>query len=231
MLNKIKDILSKLGLFNIVRSLMMPLHNKYRSFIFKKHADKAFEGFLNIFEKLKINYWIEFGTLLGAIREKDFIEHDLDIDFAMKYEEKDEKLETELFKAGFIKQKEIIVKSNNKVAYEAYSYKNKFNIDIYYFFEDENNYIFYEFIREKNLSYGETIKKNGGLFVEQIKFPKFKTQKYKFKTFNVNIPENSEKHLIRIYGKDYMTPKKNWDFLEEGLNREKVNEMGILKFF
>ena len=36
-----------------------------------------------ILESLKIKWWLDAGTCLGAIREKDFIDHDTDIDIGL----------------------------------------------------------------------------------------------------------------------------------------------------
>lgn len=47
--------------------------------------------------------WLEFGTLLGAYREHNFIRHDYDMDLGMYYDEYDENFETALIDSGFKK--------------------------------------------------------------------------------------------------------------------------------
>ena len=38
-----------------------------------------------IFDKNNINFWLMYGTLLGAVRDKDFIIHDFDTDLGLFY--------------------------------------------------------------------------------------------------------------------------------------------------
>lgn len=229
-MEKIKNFLSKIGLFDFIRKIVIKPYYNYKSYVFRKHSLEAFNRCLNAFEKTNKNYWLEFGTLLGAIREKNFIKHDLDIDFAMLYSEKNEALSRELEKNGFKKEKEIYLESSKKVVYEAYNFNNKFSVDIYYFIKNEGELFFYNFFRDKNLSYSETIKKNGGLNVELIKFPLVELQRYSFKNRLVNIPKKYKEHLEITYGKDYMIPKKSWDNFEVSYNRiEQKLEKGIVK--
>jgi phosphorylcholine metabolism protein LicD len=84
--------------------------------LYRKHKDftnynaEILEKLSCAFEELKINYWLDFGTLLGAVREKKFISHDLDIDIGvlgtMKVEDRN-KISNILLKYGF--QKNIIL--------------------------------------------------------------------------------------------------------------------------
>ena len=83
MIETIKNILSKLGLFNIVRTMVKKPFNSIRSYFFRKNVLKTFQKLLSILEEEKIEAFLVFGTLLGAIREKGFIKHDLDLDFGV----------------------------------------------------------------------------------------------------------------------------------------------------
>ena len=63
-----------------------------------KDKINALKKVVSILEKYDIDYWLEFGTLLGLVREGRFIEHDSDIDIGVKNLEKIKKLEKEFNK-------------------------------------------------------------------------------------------------------------------------------------
>ena len=44
---------------------------------------------IKLCDQLQLNYWITYGTLLGAVRHGGFIPWDDDLDIAMKREEYD----------------------------------------------------------------------------------------------------------------------------------------------
>ena len=47
---------------------------------------EAFEETNSFLKKLEIDYWIDFGTLLGYYREKSILAHDIDVDFGVPEE-------------------------------------------------------------------------------------------------------------------------------------------------
>ena len=57
---------------------------------------------VDILEKLKINYFLTDGTILGLYREQKFIEHDNDIDIALIDNKKIFSLYIKLLKSGWI---------------------------------------------------------------------------------------------------------------------------------
>ena len=71
----------------------------------KKAGIKNLTDIKGILDGENITFWLTFGTLLGAIREKDFIEYDDDIDF-MAYNEniipKYDILKNKFIEKGFI---------------------------------------------------------------------------------------------------------------------------------
>lgn len=62
---------------------------------------EALDKIYKIFKTNNVNIWFEYGTLLGAYREKGFIPYDYDIDLGMYSEDYTPELERELFDAGF----------------------------------------------------------------------------------------------------------------------------------
>ena len=69
----------------------------------------------SVFRGLSIPYWLDFGTLLGAVREKDFIQHDLDIDVGMWLLDRTPLLQKSLEEAGFRKIRDITIYRNAEV--------------------------------------------------------------------------------------------------------------------
>lgn len=53
----------------------------------KKLAEQLFKDIVDCLNKSRLSYWLEYGTLLGFVRERDFIDTDFDIDFGILYEE------------------------------------------------------------------------------------------------------------------------------------------------
>jgi len=58
----------------------------------RKHAHKLLRRSCEVLEEMGIHYWLDFGTLLGLIRENKIIDWDKDMDLSVRYES-DEKME------------------------------------------------------------------------------------------------------------------------------------------
>jgi len=96
---------------------------------------ESYCGFLKIFDELckenNLNYWIDFGTLLGAIRHKGFIPWDDDVDISMPrkdYEILIKKFQNELKNHPIFK---IHFENNNKnKCFIKIRYKESINISV-----------------------------------------------------------------------------------------------------
>lgn len=233
MLEVIKNILSKLGLFNIFRNLFGNTLTDIRSYFFRKNALETFKKLMNILNKENIENFIVFGTLLGAIREKGFIKHDLDIDLGVWNDCNFKNLQNILENNGFYLKSEIQLSNNTSIEYQNYvDRKTKISIDFYKFTRLKNKILYYDFLREENMSYSESIKKNGGLKVYCYEYPLYSLKKINFYDMQCSIFREYDEFLQKHYGDNYMIPIKNFNSREISLKQKyEKNFIGIKKVY
>lgn len=131
-----------------------------------------------------IKFGLIYGTLLGAIRENNFIEHDEDTDIFMLAEDKEELINVlfELRNIGFE-----VGRHTEKLTSLI---RNGEYIDIYSFQKKSEN------TRECD---GYIINSD---FLENL-------DEYEFLGEFFNIPKDAEKLLVHLYGKDWKIPQEN----------------------
>lgn len=218
-----KNILSKLGLFYIIRKIFNNSLITIRSYFFRKNALKTFSKIFNILKKENIEFFLVFGTLLGAIREKNFIKHDLDIDFGVWDSCDFLKLQKIMEKNNFKLISQTILSSNNSIEYQNFKDKTTgISIDFYKFTKQKNKIKYYDFLRDEKLSYDETIRKYGGLFVYCYHFPQYKLKEIDFLGFKCKIFKDYHNFLKKCYGNNYMVQIKNYDYREITLKQEYI---------
>ena len=153
----------------------------------KINRKKARENILilrKILEKRNLRWGLVFGTLLGAVRENNFIAHDEDIDIFVFYEDKNKILNL------IYKFKEFGFEIARYEKHSLFSIiRNNEYIDFYFFKKT--------FFGRRCLDY----------FIPNIFFKR----KVNIKFFNKYFPtlNNVHKYLEFQYGKDWRVPKKN----------------------
>tara|TARA_Y100001968_G_C19418776_1_gene750541 strand:+ start:750 stop:1865 length:1116 start_codon:yes stop_codon:yes gene_type:complete len=193
-----------------------------------KDVDKAkylLEGVVTILEQQKCNYFLDAGTLLGAVRDKKFIPWDHDIDLGLIYnnqEEIDQLIKTlkqkfyiralpfkddpEIWKLG----KYRIIKAYKK---SGLFRREKLCLDIF---------IFYKSILENT---GEEVYKYGvwgrNAFYPENILREFET--IQFYNREYTIPKNPNKFLEFKYGKNWETPNKKWSTILNDTSLAKNN--------
>lgn len=164
-----------------IRYKTIPLYEGVK-LINKKQAEENLHVLMPVLEKYGIKPQLAAGSLLGAMREHDFITHDEDIDLNILEEEKDllftalHDLEVRGFKVARYDRRGLIS-----------IIRNGEYIDFYIFspYNDDLRYCSGMIFPKK--------------FVEELT-----TMKFKGETFYV--PRETEEYLIFEYGKNWKTP-------------------------
>lgn len=144
------------------------------------------------FDKGRLSFGLIYGTLLGAIRENNFIEHDEDTDIFILKEHELILIELlfELRKYGFE-----VARYTPKLLSVI---KDGEYIDIYFF-----------------QKYGKNTRECEGYIIKSSFLENL--VEYKFLGEIFNIPENPKKLLMHLYGNDWETPKENTPASNYGL--------------
>lgn len=154
---------------------------------------KNFREIVDILNNLKINFFLEGGVLLGAIREKDFIKWDWDVEIAILSDE-------------FFKKFDVILENLKQSEFTIINYnKNFHHLKINFFKNDTPDISSFSLF---GWSYNRYIKS----FVRKdIKIPeKYITnmEKINFLDRSVYTPTPAKEYLEYKYG-DWMTPLKS----------------------
>lgn len=214
MLVKIKNKLKKRPiLFKLLKPIKVFLVDKpaekLRNHRFKIHGKEALLTFDMAAKEANIEYWLAFGTLLGAVREKGFIKHDLDIDVGMLLSNYSNKHEGIFNKYGFKKTRQFLIDDGKYGREETYTYKNV-DIDIFYYKKKQNTITCHLFSKSDEYgSFDYSLPKNEYI-IREISYPVSNLSQISFLTSTFNIPSNYHEVLSLDYGNNYLIPDPNY---------------------
>ena len=152
------------------------------------NIEKATSNLLDVkksLDKNRVKFGLIFGTLLGAVRENGFIEHDEDIDLFVLEEDREDLLAAmhDLIDNGF----------------ELIRYTDKLLSII-----RDDEYVDFYFFKKSGFFYRkcDVGLKAKAKYLEQ-------TIDYPFLGTSFRVPKNPEDFLVDLYGKNWRIPKKN----------------------
>ena len=162
--------------------------------IFVQHGSEVLIHFAKCMQEAGLNYWLEFGTLLGAYRDGAFVPNELDLDVGA-YLQDAPKIHQVLTRTGFRLVREFHVIGDNNME-QTYEYKGV-TLDVMYFIQAEDQVWCY------GAFYDPWKCELGKPFYHQVTahyFRSFTLGKITFFGTEMIIPANTEEHLIEIFG-------------------------------
>ncbi|MFJ7838524.1 LicD family protein [Lysinibacillus sphaericus] len=160
-----------------------------------EYATNLLKELIKHLNKGNVDYFIDYGTLLGIVRDGKLIEWDEDIDFKVRDTSKDNLLE--LLNTFIGKYPSITLKKDQSSGIRlciACTNINPFTID-------------FEVLKEKDECY----------FTDEYIFPYeffIASSLYRWNEIEVKVPKLYEKYLVYIYGDDWRVPKKLFSFAD-----------------
>lgn len=212
-----KDIIKRLPIVKALNKKANIELDSRRSSLLRENFQDVLKIIYNS-ELKKYDLWLDFGTLLGFYREKDFINHDLDMDFGIIINDYNDFLEKEkyLLKNGFSRTKEFYYK--NRLVELSYSYKG-LNVDfiVYHRKADviESDTIFFM---------TNALGKPTRYEAYNYSLPFSELEEHNFKAVEIKIPNNTREYLSKLYGEDFEVPNTNYNWKENPIYKRVSSE-------
>ena len=227
MKNRIKTILNSLGIYPIARAVISKFYYPYKNYKIRKEVADILKILKEVLDKNSIDYWLDYGTLLGFVREGKIIGHDLDLDFGIKP------------KSGVVLAK-ILKKYDCNLIQQIYV-EGKLTVDTYKFRGVDFDIFYYEkrgdkIVNRVWLSNDSSIPQQkayelGRGKLEDVIFSDIETKEIEFYGVKFRAPKDSDRYLKENYGSNYMVPNPNWKHGDE-TNRVALSNIDFeVKFY
>lgn len=198
-----------MGCYNVYFNLRFGQRLKKKRKNFQKEHVELIQMFTKVLNDNGIQFWLEFGTLLGYYREHDIIKHDDDLDIGVFLSDSG-KIKKALTENGFKLIREF--RADDGGLEECYRYLHT-SIDIFYFRNTDDNSSIYTYsfkspvfpIKKKHLN--KTLK----MSVLKTTLKNYGFERAVFKDCNVYIPSKPEEQLKALYGENFMVPDPSFD--------------------
>ena len=190
---------------------------------FRKNGIKVLKDFDSIMQNNHIFYSVFAGTLLGAIREKGLLKHDLDLDTVMFYDDYSPQIKQLLEDGGFKLLHAYYIDDGEKGMEQTYI-KDDVSIDIYFVYKDEKYPTYLcDFYAADGASHEESMRKIGYVLARRLELPiSHDVIRVPFETIEVNALSNAREWLACRYGSDYLIPNPKY--------KDKGNNPNIFKW-
>ncbi len=222
LLGKHKDSIKKLPIIKQLNQKANKELDEGRQALLRANFDRILEIVYDQ-DHLNFDLWLDFGSLLGYYREGGRIEHDIDMDFALKVSDLEafDVYEGHLLANGFRKRKDFTYEG--KVVERAYDF-NGLNID----------FIFYKVTETQFSSVTIDFKINAigqptRLMAYRYQLPLMEIDWAKMEEHKVMVPQECHRYLSLLYGADFMEPNTHYHWQANPIYQQVSSEPAQVK--
>lgn len=212
------------------RTLILPVRTSVVRKRLHKNGYEVLFGALQIINKVGLRGWLDFGTLLGFVRNGGFVRHDLDIDIGLlDFIDLDKpRLIDEFLGAGFSLVHQIEI---DDVVKELSFSKSGVKIDLFFYTRKDSTEKMYCYLFDKqpDLSWKESMVSERGLRAFEVCHSYSGVDQLAVGGTVVPVPRFPERHLVSHYGEDFMTERKSWNSFSDSKNVIETSLIGRLK--
>ena len=190
----------------------------------RRYHHEILKAFTDALKEIGLPYWLDYGTLLGVIRDNSYVENDMDLDFGMYLHDYTPRITEVLEKYGFKWEFDRLVDGGKTGRETVYTYKGV-HTDIFFYDVRGGQMSTLVAFPEEGMDYDMMIEKYGGMRVYRTTHPYMKTKPYRYKDLCVHIPEDEHTYLVSCYGEGYKIKDPNYDYITfKAPNREVLSD-------
>lgn len=205
---KLVNLSQRIGLYQQAVKIDTALRNARLKRNFRRHGLEALVQADRALRSVGSFVFLDFGTLLGAYRDKTFIPYDFDLDVGILCEKRPDNLPEIMQSFGFKHLKQNYVGGTGRIVEDVFSYKGV-QIDFFVYFEQGDELYCYIGRRHESKPAAEANATDG--FPTRLSWVTDKGfHETTFLGHRFFVPTNTAQWLEDIYGASYMTPIKNW---------------------
>ncbi len=165
-----------------------------------------------ILNDIKVFHWLEFGTLLGIVRDGELIKHDFDLDLGVFIDDYNPIIKDAFIDAGF-EYKHGFTTADQTEREETFVL-NGVAIDLFYFTK----------VKSKMWCHIFAMQENKERIIRQINTSHSGFKQVVFHNHHFQIPADDIGRLKDTYGEEYAIPLKGWHTPRDAYNSEIINK-------
>lgn len=179
-------------------------------------AKQNLKDSVDVLNDLNCHWWLEAGTCLAAVREGEFIDHDVDVDLGLTDINKAQEIEDAMIDKGFEIYHRFGILDNG---YEVSFKRDDVKVDFFFFYRNADSWWHSAWYKGKQIFFEFSPHLIDGFHITE------------FLGIEVNLPYIPEDYLIERYGDNWKEPDKDWHWAKDpkciNWERSEINKEDI----